>query len=200
MALGTSLAVACVRTEVVCLPPPTPQPDPGHTAASSGADAGAEAVGLDAGRSATRDAEACQALLPAPRSGCARLVWVGATASSEARAADAAGDGDACSIWNAKAPAPQGITVDLGRAEDVDVVVLLPEMTPDGAVVHRVELSTDGRRFEPAHRVEASMSTARPVELVLPSRERARFVRVRTEVSPSWVAWREIALYKCTRR
>jgi len=106
-------------------------------------------------------------------------------------------DGSTCSVWNAGGFAPASLTVDLGAATDIDALVLLPEMTPSGNVVHRVEMSDDGVTFTPSQRIEAPMQSGVEVDLRLPSRERARFVRFTTDASPSWVAWQEIAIVTC---
>jgi hypothetical protein len=66
-------------------------------------------------------------------------------------------------------------------------------------VRQRIELSDDGVTFASAHRIEAPMASGAPVELVMPKRERARFMRVVSDVSPSWIAWREIGIVRCGR-
>jgi F5/8 type C domain len=127
------------------------------------------------------------------------VVGVSATATEPRSSAGNAFDGSTCTTWNAGNFAPQSITVDLGTPTDVDAIVLVPEMTPNGQVRQRIEFSDDGKTFVSAHRIEAPMASAVPVELIMPKRERTRFVRVVSDASPSWVAWREIALVRCGR-
>jgi hypothetical protein len=119
------------------------------------------------------------------------------SASGGENAASAAFDGSTCTTWNAGGFAPQSITVDLGAPTDVDELVMIPEMTPNGSVVHRIEISDDGRSFAPSQRIEAPMQSGVAVDLRLPRREHARFLRFSTDQSPSWVAWREIAIIRC---
>ncbi len=119
------------------------------------------------------------------------------TATAAADGAAQAFDGSACSIWNAGRFAPASVTVDLGATVDIDAFVLVPEMTPNGSVTHRIEVSDDGVAFAPSQRIEAPMQSGEPVDLRLPERVHARFVRFATDASPSWVAWREIAVVHC---
>lgn len=124
---------------------------------------------------------------------------VNATSSLSETPPKAAFDGSTCTVWNAGNFAPQSITVDLGTPTNIDAIVLVPEMTPNGQVRQRIELSDDGVTFVSAHRIEAPMASGAPVELVMPKRERARFMRVVSDVSPSWIAWREIGIVRCGR-
>jgi hypothetical protein len=132
-----------------------------------------------------------------PRAGCNAIFALSAQASAAQPDAGKAADGSTCTVWNAGAGAPQTITFDLGTPTRIDVIALVPEMTPDGQVAHEVALSDDGRSFQVGHRVEAPMRSGAQVELVLPRPERARFVRVTSSRSPSFVAWREIGLFRC---
>lgn len=132
-----------------------------------------------------------------PRQGCNEIFALTAQASAQPTEASKAGDGSTCTVWNAGAAAPQSVTLDLGTATRIDVIALLPEMTPDGTVSHEVAFSDDGRSFQVGHRIEAPMRSGAQVELVLPKPERARFVRVTTTKSPSFIAWREVGLFRC---
>jgi hypothetical protein len=132
-----------------------------------------------------------------PRAGCNEIFALTAQASSAQADASKAGDGSVCTIWNSGGGAPQQVTLDLGTPTRVDVIALVPEMTPDGTVSHEVSFSDDGRSFQVGHRIEAPMRSGAQVELVLPKPERARFVRVTTTKSPSSIAWREVGLFRC---
>ncbi len=130
---------------------------------------------------------------------CRAIFPLAVKASGARESAALAFDGSTCTTWNAGGFAPQAITVDLGAPTDIDALVLVPEMTPNGNVTHRLELSEDGKTFSSAHRIEAPMSSGQPVELVFPKRERTRFLRLSSDKSPSWIAWREIGLLRCGR-
>lgn len=132
---------------------------------------------------------------------CFLVVPRGFDATGSPLAAQSAFDGSTCIIWSSGGFAPQSITVDLGEVLPLDGIILTPEMTPNGPVRHRIELADTAApgAFQTAHRIEAPMQTGVPVELPFPRRERARFVRIVTDASPSWVAWREIRLLRCGR-
>jgi hypothetical protein len=128
---------------------------------------------------------------------CRRLIPREARGSGRSPDAGLAFDGDACTVWNAGGFAPQELVVDLGEPAVIDRFVLVPEMTPDGAVRHVIETSLDGRHFEPAHRVEGPLRSGQLQEMVLPTPLRTRFLRIATRDSPSWVAWRDVVLLHC---
>lgn len=142
----------------------------------------------------------CELSVPARMPSNCRFVpglTVTATSSLAETPPKAAFDGSTCTVWNAGNFAPQSITVDLGTQTNIDAIVLVPEMSPNGQVRQRIELSDDGVTFASAHRIEAPMASGAAVELVMPKRERARFMRVVSDSSPSWIAWREIGVVRC---
>jgi hypothetical protein len=136
-------------------------------------------------------------LARAPRPDCRAILPLSIGVTGGVDSANKGSDGDTCTVWNAGASAPQSITLDLGTETRVDAIVLVPEMTPGGSVRHAVSFSNDGKTFQVGQRIEAPMQSGVAADLVLPKPERARFVRVTTEASPSWVAWREVGLFRC---
>jgi len=128
-------------------------------------------------------------------SACSEVAAVGA--ASAGADASAAIDRDACTMWNANAPAPQEVTLDLGGERVVRGVIVVPAMTPSGAVAHVASTSTDGAAFTPRARFEGTMQNARAQMIAFVTPVSARYVRVRTERSPSWVAWFEIVPVAC---
>ncbi len=142
--------------------------------------------------------ERCRlALTRAPRPDCRAIfpLSIGVTGGSDS--ASKGSDGDTCTIWNSGGFAPQSITFDLGTETRIDAIVLVPEMSPNGSVKHAVAFSNDGKSFQVGQRVEAPMQSGVAQDLLLPAPERARFVRVTTDQSPSWIAWREVGLFRC---
>lgn len=130
--------------------------------------------------------------------GCERLRGVAASGTGAEPAATQAFDGDACTIWNAGGFAPQSATLDLGTRTAVTRVVLVPEMTPASAMTtEAVELSDDGKTFRRLGELHAVIRSGEPVELPIPGSAKARFVRIVTTESPSWVAWRDILVLRC---
>lgn len=130
--------------------------------------------------------------------GCERLRGVAATGTGAEPAAVAAFDGDACSVWSSGGFAPQSATLDLGAKTAVTAVLLVPEMSPPSATVHHtLEISDDGRRFQPLGQLRAPMRTGEVVELPIPGGITTRFLRVSTSESPSRVAWRDVVVLRC---
>jgi hypothetical protein len=203
VSLRASLAVFAAQL-LACasdVPPPEiappPPPDPGPLILPANPLVMATAPPPDQAPLVDPGADCAIRLARPPRAGCNAIFALSSQASSAQPDAAKAADGSTCTVWNAGAGAPQTITFDLGTPTRIDVVALVPEMTPDGQVAHEVAFSDDGRSFQVGHRVEAPMRSGAQVELVLPRPERARFVRVTSSRSPSFVAWREIGLFRC---
>ena len=205
--MGRISLLAVPLVGLACAPVPTPvepaPPDP-----SSGlvieplAPANPLVIATGAATADAPPDAVCELAVPARMPSACRFVpalTVNATASLGETPPKAAFDGSTCTVWNAGNFAPQSITVDLGTPTNIDAIVLVPEMSPNGQVRQRIELSDDGVTFASAHRIEAPMASGAPVELVMPKRERARFMRVVSDVSPSWIAWREIGIVRCGR-
>lgn len=198
-ALVAALAAACApRADLPPDPPPLPDP-PAERVLADGPAPGPLVIATDAPPAPIppRGTGCGLTLAQAPRAGCVQLPVLVATADRNAKDAAAASDTDRCTIWNAGGFAPASVTLDLGAETRIDVIALVPEMTPDGRVSHAIAFSDDGKTFVTGQRVEAPMQSGVAAELALPKPERARFVRVTTSASPSWVAWREIGLFRC---
>ena len=109
-------------------------------------------------------------------------------------------DGDANgqhSYWNSGGFPVQWIEVDLQRSVRLAEIRLVVAQSPDGATHHEIWVSVDPIRddLSGARRIhQHEGNTKDRVVLRAPVTEdvSARFVQVRTLVSPSWVAWMEI--------
>jgi len=107
-------------------------------------------------------------------------------------------DGDSCTVWSSGGFAPAAFDLDFGRTAIVHGVVLVPEMTPEeGETVNVVEASDDGERYAPVLLFRRVMQTKRPVAVLFTETVSARFLRVRTVQTESWVAWREVVPFAC---
>jgi len=144
---------------------------------------------------ATREVD-CRVPLPEPR--CRRMTLTHVRASSNQAEAQLAVDGSVCTVWDAGRAAPQFLELDLGEPGFVDGFELVPEMITNGAVTHVIEVSLDGKRWEPAHRIEGAMQSGVAFEMLLPKTMRARFLKVSTLASPSSIAWRDIVVLHCS--
>jgi hypothetical protein len=105
-------------------------------------------------------------------------------------------DGDPETVWNAGGAPTQWIEIDFGSVFDLDRLILLPAQSPDGPTVHQVW----GRGATGGYRLFYVFigSTADGVALdVSPVSywSGIRYLKIETSESPSWVAWREIAVF-----
>ena len=105
-------------------------------------------------------------------------------------------DGDGATAWIAGAGPPQWLSVDLDGFHRVGRVRLTVEQAPSGVTLHRVV----GRLEDGSDALlaEATGSTAAGDELNLEISEPMSVDRIRVDTveSPSWVAWREVAIFE----
>jgi F5/8 type C domain/RTX calcium-binding nonapeptide repeat (4 copies) len=153
---------------------------------------GDDSILLDRGLDRVRNAE--RAADPAPGD-LARGRPVSASLSLPDRPAERAVDGRLNGYWGGFY-APQWIEIDLGRPEAVDRITLAVAQFPDGLTDHVIlgKAKPDDRWHGLAelkgvtHDGEVLTATARRPWTV-------EYVRVETRTSPSWVAWKEIAVF-----
>jgi hypothetical protein len=109
-------------------------------------------------------------------------------------------DGDAQgqhSYWNSGGFPVQWIEVDLQRKVQLAEIRLVVAQSPDGATHHEIWVSDDPIRDDLSgarriHEHEGMTKDHDILEARIMEDVSARFVQVRTLVSPSWVAWMEI--------
>jgi hypothetical protein len=201
-ALAMTWPLGCGPSPVIMAPPPEPPPtEEQQTAPAEGQRSPAQVATDPEGAGALPVAHNTCDLAPrvaALAPGCERLRGVAALGTGAERAAVAAFDGDACSIWSSGGHAPQSATLDLGAPMHVSMVLLVPEMTPSPATVHHIlEVSDDGKSFVRLGQLRTTMRTGEVVELPIPGGVETRFLRVTTSESPSWVAWRDVVVLRC---
>lgn len=105
-------------------------------------------------------------------------------------------DRDVNRTWNAGDYPPAWIEIDLGKSASVDGIRLLPSQLPSPAeTVHRIYGREDGSVTEVLlGEVSASTKDNVWIDVRFDTPVSVRYVRIATLRSPSWVAWREIAL------
>ncbi len=139
--------------------------------------------------------------LPAPVAGCRNVAPSAVAAGSGVYAgqvAARANDGNRCTSWNSGGYAPATLTLDFGETVPMRGVTLVPEMSPTTAGVgHVVEVSDNGSAWRVAHTVSQTMSSGQVYPFAFSQPQSARFLRVRSTSSPSWIAWVEVAVYRC---
>jgi F5/8 type C domain len=121
------------------------------------------------------------------------------TATASASLADqppeAAIDDLAGTSWSAGADAPQSIEVDLGAEVSIDELYLFVSQFPAGATHHRLLLAGANHVFALAAEFQGSTADGDVLRFRPASPIVARYVRVETVSSPSWVSWREIQVF-----
>jgi len=136
-----------------------------------------------------------------PVPGCANVAAnAAATADSSwgGNAPSHANDGNTCTLWNAGHHPVAWWSVDLGAATPIRGMTLVPNMNPSPAdVVHVVELSLNGTDWTTQLTLSQSMAAQQVYPFDFGAPVTARYVRVTTTSSPSWVAWAEVGVYTC---
>lgn len=104
-------------------------------------------------------------------------------------------DGKALTHWSAGGPAPQWIQLDLGEETSVSKVRLSVSQTPAGLTTHEVYGGPSAEQLTLIGTLDAATRDEQWIELDA-SATNVRYLRVTTVKSPSWVAWREIEVFK----
>jgi len=105
-------------------------------------------------------------------------------------------DGDSETIWLAGAGPPQWLAVDLRSFHLVGRVRLTVEQTPSGPTSHRIlGRLEDGSEILLAE-VTGTTESGHELDLQIAQPAMVDRIRVETVESPSWVAWREVAIFE----
>ncbi|MBI1764137.1 MAG: discoidin domain-containing protein [Acidobacteria bacterium] len=106
-----------------------------------------------------------------------------------------AADGNAATAWNAGGFAPQWIQLDLGRNRLVSRINLTVAQNPAGQTSHVLEGRLAGATvWTNITTLTSFTQNGQQLSYALPIARTFRFLRVRTTLSPSWVAWHEISV------
>jgi hypothetical protein len=96
-------------------------------------------------------------------------------------------------LWNAGHGAPAWIEYDLGSTRTLRAIRLVPEQWPEGNAVHRIYA---GNTPSPTTLIETIIGNGAILEPFAKELNAVgRYVRIHTESSTSWVAWREVEIY-----
>ena len=120
-----------------------------------------------------------------------------ATASSEwnSNIAAYAVDGTIVNRWISGFHPTGWIRIDLGSEQPINAIELTVEQTPNGITNHNIYLSKDGVNWGSPVTVINQFTSNGDVLLYCYDELSARYVRVETTASPSWVAWQEIKVF-----
>lgn len=148
---------------------------------------------------------ACMAVLLAAHALAAPLplepVAVKASATSADSRLDFAYDGNPGTHWVSGAFPKQWIQFDYGRPISIGRIRLLTSQDPTGQTTHVVSIGDDPAHLREVVRFSGKTKDNRWLEHSGDGTNgdrmgRARYVRITTTRSPSWVAWREIEVYQ----
>jgi hypothetical protein len=104
-------------------------------------------------------------------------------------------DGIDTNWWGAGARPPQWIEIDLGENYVIREVQLLISQSPAGRTIHQVLARgvATGDEYLLVHTFDGVTSDSQSLIFELPEVLRgARYIRIETTYTPSWVGWREI--------
>lgn len=104
----------------------------------------------------------------------------------------AAIDGDQDTWWSAGAGPVQWLQLDLGATVELSSIRLTTSQYPAGATVHRLLIGDSPDDLEVVHTFSGSTSDLQALTFDFATGTAARYIRIETTSSPSWVAWREI--------
>jgi hypothetical protein len=106
-------------------------------------------------------------------------------------------DGLMANRWGSGGYPWQWIEIDLGAPVSIEKVRLFVNMYPDGVTTHRIRgRATTGDPWADLWVRNAATVDNQVLEAVAsPAWTNVRYVRVQTEVSPSWVSWKEIEVF-----
>jgi len=108
----------------------------------------------------------------------------------------AAVDGDPETIWNSGGLPTQWIEIDFGSVFDIERVILLTAQTPDGPTIHQVWGRGESGDYRQFHEFRGSTADGLTLDVSPVSYwSGIRYLKIETTESPSWVAWREIAVF-----
>jgi hypothetical protein len=119
--------------------------------------------------------------------------FVSASRSEAARPARRLVDGIPGSDWGSGAPPPQWIEVDLGAPAQITQIRLEVTQYPNGRTVHRILVGAAPGELSEVHRFDRQTRSGDWL-IFAPEAplQNVQFVRIQTDVSPSWVGWIEL--------
>lgn len=98
--------------------------------------------------------------------------------------------------WNAEGWAPQWIEVDLGSPKQISGIKMYSLQTPNGGTKHLVYMGDSNKNYQLVTIFESyTLDYELFLEFFPQGIENIRYVKIVTEKSPSWVAWREIKIF-----
>lgn len=104
-------------------------------------------------------------------------------------------DGDLKTQWSSAGPAPQWIQLDLGEESSVSKLRLNVSQTPTGPTTHQIYGGSTPDNLKLLGTLDGVTQEGQWLELPLQANN-VRYLKIATVKSPSWIAWREIEVFK----
>ncbi len=102
-------------------------------------------------------------------------------------------DGNTATAWVSGGFAVQWVQVDLGQKRPLCSLRLTVAQSPAGAVRHTVLIGDTAETLTELSVVERTATDGDTIDV--PVMANTRYVRIRTDSSPSWIAWRELKAF-----
>lgn len=112
-----------------------------------------------------------------------------------------AADCDMGTAWNAEGYAQTAITLPMPEGDDVVAEIrLIPTQSPAGQTVHQIEVENLNGEWRHVATLDQYTEDKQVLtQQFSPPLQQVRSIRVRTDSSPSWVAWYEIQAYRSSK-
>jgi hypothetical protein len=104
-------------------------------------------------------------------------------------------DGDYDTEWNAGDGPPQWIEIDLGEDYNITTINLHVAQFPDGSTVHKLEGKNSSGDWITLTEFSGETTGTDILTYTGTGDASYRYIKVTTQTSPSWVAWKEIEVF-----
>ncbi|HJX92562.1 MAG TPA: discoidin domain-containing protein [Pyrinomonadaceae bacterium] len=104
-------------------------------------------------------------------------------------------DGDPKTVWSSGNGVPGWIQIDLGQPTTISKIRLNVSQFPPGPTTHQISAGPTPDSLAPLGTLDGNTTDGQVLELNK-SASNVRYLKIETVKSPSWVAWREIEVFK----
>ena len=104
-------------------------------------------------------------------------------------------DANPMTVWSSGDGVPGWIQIDLGQPTTISTIRLNVSQFPPGPTTHQISAGPTPDTLAPLGTLDGNTTDGQVLELNK-SASNVRYVKIETVKSPSWVAWREIEIYK----
>jgi hypothetical protein len=105
-------------------------------------------------------------------------------------------DGNYTSQWGAGDYASQWVEIDLGAEYDIGIIKLYVAQYPEGNTKHTLEAKGETGDWQTLYNFSQFTAEGDVLEYQTTATNSFRYIRITTTDSPSWVAWKEIEVFR----